>query len=581
MLEIIFFLFSFLLCWLSGILLPKTSKMNAIVDIMISYVTTLCWGALGALALQVIGIRISLFSAACVYMIGCITLLGYIIFRHSIQRLEIRKQDIIGLITGALLIGGIALHIFTIYLHLNYHNSIDPSSHYYMAMDIIKKQSISGMYFSQFHNAMLMSIIDYFLPATWSYKAFIIADCFQTLMEFYFAYAFMIYLCRNKKSKVLPIIMTVMYWLGYPLYSFAGGAYVYWAMGGTLVLYVLWMINIYFEKRDLRKYCIGAIVLGCFSVSVCYVQFLPATVLAVLVVIAYCNKRENSMQLNKKQISKILIVLGILAIVAGIAYYVIFYSRGLGIFYALSGGSNTSKNLEMIVAIPIIYYIIYKKIKTKDIDAFTLSLLCFTFVHIILTFLASINLVSSYYLFKDYFILWGFIFIILVGEEKAYDEKIKRYIIHYLLIAVLFLTFLYTPFNKLEDDNILSLDNSIYRHNIVLFRTESYRNSFVESKMNLIEYVADNYEYPEEKVALIGTNEMIGTCAWYAAISGQYIYYYAPFMEEEQIEEFLKNSDADYILIFYGSKAYEEKKEYFETYEKVYDSEEGFICRVK
>ncbi len=578
---ILFFLFSFIMCWTGCILFPKTSKMNAIVGIMLSYMTVLCFGAAGALVLQLFHIDISLKNCGGVYFILALCIWGYIIYRRELQKLECRKWDIIGLLVGAFIVGGIALHIFTIYLHLNYHNSIDPSSHYYMAMGTIRGQSVSGMYFSQLHNAMLMSMIIPFLPETWSYKAFIFADCFQTLMQFYFAYAFMIYLCRAKKKKYLPILMAVLYWLGYPLYSFAGGAYVYWAMGATLVLYVIWLLDVYARRKDLRKLCLPLVLLGCFSIAVCYVQFLPATMLAVILVMGYCSLAENGQRLEKRQIQKIGIALGMALLVAGAGYYIIFYSRGLRVFDALSGGRNTSKNLEMVISIPIIYYVVYKKAKEKRWNAYLISFLSFVTVQVVLTLMASLNMVSSYYLFKDYFIFWAFLFIILLSDGNAITGKMKGYLKHYLIAAAIFLMFLYTPVKELENDTLFSLDNSIYRHNAVLFKMESFRESFVESNMDLIEYIAENYEYPKEKVALIGTNEIMGTCAWYAGISGQYIYYYAPFLEVEKIEQFLSDRDADYIVIFYGSTAYEEQKEYFESFEKVYESEEGFISRVE
>lgn len=581
MVTILFFLVSFLMCWLGFVFFPKTSKLNAVVSFMLGYMTTLCYGAAGALVLQVCHVGITLESVGVIYLLMAIVLWGYVIWKRSVQRLEVRKIDFLGLLVGALIVGGVALHIFTVYLHANYHNSIDPSSHFYMAMQTVRNHGISGMYFSQFHNAMLMNILLHFLPEVWCYKAFIISDCFQTLMQYYFVYAFMIYLFRNHKKKYLPILITLLYWLGYPLYSFAGGGYVYWAMGATLVIYVFWLLKIYEEHKALRKKCLALVLLGCFSIVVCYVQFAPAAVLAAILVILYCSFSENHFVVSKKGMMQLGAVGAVGLLLGALSYYFIFYRHGLDVFESLRGGSNTSKSLELIVFIPVLYYIIYTRAKTKKWNAYVWSMLSVCFVQLALALLSAMNMVSSYYLFKSNFILWFLAFVVCIDGYQCIEDKMRGYFRHYLAVVSIFLLMTYVPKNQLESDDAFSLDNSIYRHNALLFQVEDYRDSFAASNMDLIEYIASNYDYATEKVALIGTNEITGARGWYTGVTGQYKYYIKSPLEQEGIENYLQNNEVDYIVVFYDSEAYEVQKEFLESFEKVYDSEEGFISRVR
>lgn len=578
----ILFVICFLGGWLGCVFLPKTNKMNAISAIMLGYMSTLCYGAVGILVLSLFKLDITLISGAIIYAILAGFTWGYIFKKREIQCLEWRKCDLWGTIWGAVLVGGISVYIFEIYLHLNYYNTVDPSSHYRFAMEVIRNKKVSGMYFTQFHNAMFMELLLPLIPEAWSYKAFILADCFHTLMQYYVFYGFMLYLFRKNSGKYAPIILSLLYWLGYPLYSFADGGYVYWAMGGTIVIYIMWLLMIYEEYVSLRKWCIIGLGIGCFSLVVCYVQFFPAAILMVACVFVFEKYKDSKIVLenwiNKKrlvQIGSVAIGLGICAVVG---YYWIFYRQGVSLFEALSLGTNTSRNLEIIVSAPIIYYIIQKCIRNKKINAVIWGTLAFYLVHFCFVVLASLNLVSSYYLFKNHYVLWFLIFAVLVEFWNEMDANEKRYMQHYIWGISICLLLMYTPKDEFLTDESLSLDNSIYRYNAVLFQKESFRESYVESKMNLIEYVAENYK--DETVSLVGTHIIKGTCYWYYTIAEQTCYYDTP-MTVEKMKDYVSEIDFPYIMMFYDSDAYKATKEYMDTFEKVYETDEGFIAKVK
>lgn len=580
----VLYIISFVLAWLGCVLIPKVKRINAVSAFMLGYVSVMCCGSLGAFILKLLALKVSLNNMTIVYFAFAAIFWAYIVYKRKIQDLECRICDVIGLVVGALTVGLISLHIFTVYLHLNYNNMVDPSGHFYYAMSIVRSESISGMYFTQLHNAMLMQVIMPFLPKAWSYKVFILADCYHTLIEYYFFYGFIIYLTRKKKhNRYLPILLSLLYWLGYPLYSFADGAYVYWAMGAMLVFYVFWMLKVYEDATEIfiRRLSMTLIVLGCFSTTMCYVQFAPIVVFATLTVLLYQIISRQSFVFNRKRIMQLVGILCVGVVIALLGYYFIFFRTGLNILEGLAGGSNTGKNLEMICMVPILYYILYKRVKEKKFNAYILSFCCLVIFHVVMILLSTLGIVSSYYLFKDNYILWGMLFIILICEYNALDRKELTYIKHYIILVSLLLLFMYVPQKQLETTDSLSIDNSIYRHNAALFKENDFRHAVVEDCMNMIEYVADNYDYTKdgERVVIIGTNWTKGVCHWYSGITGQPYFFQSP-IEPEELDDFLQRVEADYILVYYGSEAYMMEPEYFDSYEKVYDTSEGFIGKV-
>lgn len=583
--ESILYVVSFALACSGCVLIPKVKRMNAVSAVMLGYVSVMCCGALGALLLKMLTLKVSLKNITAFYFILAAVFWVYIVYKKQIQELQVRLCDMIGLAVGVLIIGFISLHIFTPYVHINYNNMVDPSGHFYYAMQIVRSQSISGMYFTQFHNAMLMQVIMPFLPKSWSYKAFILVDCYHTLIEYYFFYSFIIFMLRKKKyDKYLPILLALLYWFGYPLYSFAGGAYIYWAMGAMLVFYVFWLLKIYEEATEKYVKIVSTllIILGCFATTMCYVQFAPIVVFATLSVFLYQVMCKQKFHLSRRKIIQCAAIFALGIVVACMGYYFIFYRTGLNLFEGVAIGINTAKNLEMICVLPVIYYIMCNKLKEKKFDAYVLIFLSLCSFHLVMILLSTLEIVSSYYLFKDNYIIWGAVFIIFINECWNFNEKEQRYIKHYAILLSIFLLFMYTPQKQLETTETLNLDNSIYKHNATLFVENDFRHAVADDCINMIEYVEENYDVSMEgeKVAIIGTNWYKGVCHWYSGITGQPYFFQTP-IEPETVNNYLQQVDADYILVYYASEAYEMEPEYFETFEKVYDTHEGFIGKVK
>lgn len=577
------YVLGFVLAWSGIVLIPKTKMINAVAALMQGYVSVMCIGALGALVLSVLSFDITVSSISVVYFVAAMMFWGYIFYKKSIQKLQFRKSDLIGIVVGMIVVCAVAIRIFTIYIYINYNNLVDPSQHFLLAAEIIRTKKIKGMYFTQFHNAMVMQLIMPFLPKAWNYKAFILADCYHTLIEYLFFYGFTLYNMRDlKHNKYLPILISLLYWLGYPLYSFAGGGYIYWAMGAMLVFYVFWSLKIYNDAVDKlnKRFFMALVLLGCYGVTMCYIQFAPLVVIISLAIwLRHTGIKRNI--IGKKLLIQLLaFVIGTL-ILAVIGYYFVFYNNGIRIFEALSMGNNTSKNIEMIFVMPILYYIIYKEIKEKRFNVYVFSLCMVVIYHVVMILFSAVNVVSSYYLFKNNFILWGMLFVVFIEKCNSLTDRELGYVKHYAAFVGLFLLFIYMPEREMETYEPFSIGNSVYRYNAILLKEENYAGAYIHDRTDMMEYIADHFDAAKngEKVASIESQWGSGVSRWYTGITGQPHFIVHP-MDTNDVDNFLRTSGVDYILVYYNSDTYLAAIEYFESFEKVYDTPEGFICRV-
>lgn len=580
MIYSIIYILGFMTFMIAFMFYPKASKINFAVNCMLSYVTAMIYGAMSALIIQILGIFVGIKSLSGAYFIGATIIFLLILRKKKLQLVSFYVRDVFVFILGVMCIGILGVHIFSRHLNINYYNMCDPANHFLYAANITRNGTVSGMFFNALHNAMFMEVFQPLVPETWNYKLFILSDGFQTLMEWYFFYCVITYKMKNSKHKFVPLFITILYCCGYPLYCYAGGAYIYWAMGAMLVQYVYLVMTLYEEQECFKKTHVMLMLLGCFGITLCYIQFAPAAFIMVAALLFYYAVKSGKIIFNKKFYTLVAVFATICALCAGIGYYFIFVKNNISIWEAFQLGTNTSKNLELLVFVPVFYYIIYWHVKNKEFNAYSIALCSYIFVHILLTILATVKLVSSYYLFKDYFILWALLWLAIVSEKRLFQGKAKKYLTHYLLLACMLLMFTYMPQEDRETTDSLSLDNSIWRYNAVFLKEVDYREAYLnKDKVEVMEYAADYAQKNNVTVAMIGSNALKGVCAWYQGITNQPYYWTSP-VDEEVIQSYTQQTGYKYIIMLKDCDAYTDSKTYLDTLEKIYETDDGLIFKM-
>jgi len=589
MAEAIFYVLTFVAAVGALTVCPKAvKKMNLLVSLMVSYVTVLCIGALGALILNISGIPVCLPSMGIIYVL--IAFGGFLgcVLKKQTQKFFIRSKDLLAVLICVLSVGILSLYIFTPYLHINYANAYDPSNHYYFAMEVARDHRLSGMFFAPLYNGMFISLFQWLLPAEWTYKAFIMADIFHTIMEFLFFYAAIEVVTEKSKNKWKSIILSVLYWCGYPFFCFVVGSYIYWGMAAMLIEYVLLLLKWYEDKTDGKRTVLCLTVIGCFSVSVCYIQLAPGIFLTFFGVVIYhmivdhvAEDRlfEKKFQFSKKSLMVLLGGVAVAGICALIGYRMIFASKNLGIFDQLKEGSMNTNALELLVVSPFVITVMSEVRKRKEKwNVFHIGMFVYMGMQLIMTLMAGIGLISTYYLFKTYIILWFLVFAILAEKGGYIGEKRKKRLGVYVLGVCCFLTLSYNG----EESSPVSIKNSIYLQNLDVFVNTDFADNYMSDngKLYLFQYAMEELADDSITVPLMITNERVGAGSWYCGLYKRGNYIVRPTWTEDEFKSVLQAIDVQYFIVFYDDLIYRELlQDHLNTYERVYENENGFIAK--
>lgn len=559
---------------------PKTDrKLNYVINLMFSYVTVLCLGGIGALFMNALKIPIRPFSMAVFFIVLAVMVLVDAIKKRTTQKCYIRKSDIISMIVCVFFVGVVSIVIFTPFIYINYLNPVDPGVHFRMAMNIARNEKIDGMYFTQFYNAMFIRCLSWILPETWTYKAFILSDIFHVIMELLFFLAVSIELLENKNTRWKPLIFSIIYWVGFPLYALTGG-YIYWGMAVMLVEYIMILLKWYTQTKNSykRRVLLLLCCLGCFAVSICYISLAPGIFISLFTVILYDTYYGKKVKINRRVLTFMIVGIVFTIICAAIGYYFIFASKGKTVFGSLKTGVIDIKSLEILVVTPIILIGIIKKVNNgQKLEALQVGFICHLGIQVIMTVMASISLVSDYYLFKPYIVLWFFCFALLY----SIDIKSKK-ILLYGVGTILFLTLSFDSDNQ----GTVNLKHSMLIYNVSDFVKNNFNNGYMSDHdvVYLFKEAAETYAKEESPVPLVLSGERKGAGGWYQGIysNGVYLDRNPDFLTIEDIEDYIEEENAEYFVILFDDPLYRDERfnAYFDSFSRVYENAKGFIAKV-
>lgn len=582
MAEAVFYVIMFVIAVAALTFCPKLpEKMNLLVNIMFAYVTVICIGALGAIIINMAGIPINLLTMGTVYLSIAIVGIFVCIKKKEVQRLFITKWDIAALVVCTLIVGLISLYVFTPYIHINYYNPIDPGVHYTWAMEVVRKERISGMFFAALYNGMIINLIKWILPTEWTYKAFILADIYHALVEFLFFYAVAVILMKKTKKLWSPLMISLLYWCAYPLYSFVVGGYVYWGMAVMLVEYVLLLLWEYEKRAKGRMELLAFGLAGCFGVSICYIQLAPGLFLTFFGMIIYHGVKDKKIRVSKKNIIIAVCGMAVAGVCAFIGYRMIFANRNLKIFEALKiVGMGGTDALELLLICPFVISVLLEiRNKGEKWNIFHIGIFIYAGMQFVMTVMSGWGLISSYYLHKPYIVLWFLAFAVLMEKGNYIGVERWKQLRIYILGVICFLTLTYDG----ENSGAASINQSIYIKNMDKFVNRVFLDIYMNDNGKLYLFQHAMEELPKEsEVPLVVTNEYRkGAGAWYQGIYERGTYIKQHEWSREELEAALEASNAQYFIIFYDDPIYlSPLRDYLDTYERVYENDSGFIAKM-
>ena len=395
------------------------------------------------------------------------------------QKYFVRKIDIVAII--------IVLAIFTVMFFKDLyiykgdiaHGAVDSAVHYRAAKHYSENLKIfinvedktffnfnvmqTGAYIN---DGIFMNIIHGITKLDYAH----IYQIFETIVLFLSGlalYASFIDKVETKKGLIGTMVAFTLYIYGYPYNSWFYG-FSYLSVGIMFVAMLIPVMEALYDKFD-KKIIISLLTLLATGLIFSYCLFVPAIFAGICI---YCFLKDLANKEEKKILKffgkTTLIVTSILLVItiAGIGYLFIptFFIEGqtnLVSALKIDGAiySETYKNFIPYIPFAVMYFFeIIKKIRNKELKYMDIFAIIMMGYFAILAFGLRYGLVSLYYMYKIYFIIWMVIFAVVIDLINKYTSERNIRIDAVIIFAI----FVYCVFKRISSE-------TIFRTYLILF----------------------------------------------------------------------------------------------------------------
>lgn len=422
-------------------------KLNFIKWLIIFLVSLLGYNVVIGMTLGLLNITSHIWLLSLINLGFAILLCYKAIRKKEIQKYYVTKLSVIGLAVIFVIFGVMFFKDLYILNGDITHRAVDSAVHYRAAKHYSDNLKIfinvedktffnfnvmqTGAYIN---DGIFMNVINSITGIEHCY----LYQAFETIVLFLSGLAF--YACfidkiKTKRGLLGSLVLFALYIYGYPYNSWIFG-FSYLSVGIAMVAMLVPVVEMLYAKENIsKKIVVPLIVILATGLIFSYCLFVPAIFSAICI---YCFLKDFTVVEGKKYLKffkkTTLLITGLLLLVTavGIGYLFIptFFIEGqtnLVDALKIDGEIYNEKYLNFYVYIPfaIMYaFEFVKKLKNKELEYSDI------FAIVIMGFFAVLNLgeifglVSSYYMFKIYFILWIVIFNVTIELVNKYvNEK--------------------------------------------------------------------------------------------------------------------------------------------------------------
>lgn len=579
----IFYVMSALILLSGFYFFPKSKQsLNGIVWVPLSIITFLCSNAFFTAIINLVSIPINLISMGCVNLILALALWFYIFKKRCIQKHYYKIFDLIAFIV----IVGVAVFFgllqFGANLQIHYETS-DPSVHMQMAMDVVNNQSVvTGMLFAPVNNALFISVFAPFTTLLHYFKLFILSDFIMFALSGLMFYAAIRQFSKNNFMKICGIGMTILYMLGYPLNNMVFG-FVYLGIGVTIIAFIGIMSQFFIEDKLNKYFNIVLLMLGAYSIVVCYSLFAPVVYVALFLSVAYYYWKKQKLF----QIKTVLVFLAIFLVPVILGLYYAYFSSFIGVSpsSAISLEGYIYKDLfsNFVPVLPFALYGFIKIIRKKELSFPSFLLILMAVFMVTLLVMGMYGKVSSYYYYKTYYPMWFVVFYLCQKGIYHLQKLSKSILICYALtwgfIAGMGLTHLDAKIRErnVQFNPVAKSDSffDVYYFNKLKIKDVNY---YSDDLLDAYNYLINHCNVTENEVPYVDSWQHV---YWYEAITNQRVsdYYYWIVNPEDLLVKM--KQDSEYILVNKENEFTIEHSVYFDSLERIYENNTCYIVKTK
>ena len=510
----IIYIISLIILFISFLYIKKSDKELDLVSwLVINIVLLFSYNTLVCYIYTTLNITINLISLSIVNYI--LSILFIITIKNSgRQKYIFHKKDLI-------IIGIIAL-IALLFAYLNFgfplnikYVMTDSAVHYYATNNFFQSESLliksgSEMMPGAYSNAgILMKVFSQYIGFVELYKVFICFDVFMFFISGTLMYVALKQIIKSKYETIISAIISIIYMIGYPLNILLFG-YFYLQLG-VIIFSTIIIIMEYFKDEIIDlKYLMLILFMLCLELFFSYYLFVPVVYGALFIYYFLYFYKKNKKIINKELIIFTLITLAIPCVI-GFIYNILPGIKSINEVKAvkqitLEGYIYRNLYSNIILFIPFVFVYIAKE---KELDYNLLALVILTTFMCFLYLGCLLGIVSTYYFYKTYFILWFLlIYLFARGIFLIYRTSIKGKIITILYISIYIILLIVSLIainvkvtKKVTTDETLMDVMEIYGLNKTIL-TE-WETDFTSEEIEILKFVHEEIEIKENTEILI------------------------------------------------------------------------------
>lgn len=617
------YLVSVLALIITFILIRKTEKTLELIDFLgVTIVLLFCYNAFVCYVLTFFTIPCSLLNLSIVNF-GFSLIIGLFIMRKKqIQKYNFDKISLISVIIILLVSIFASLLNFGFPFNIKY-ETIDPSVHYLTSVMFTEEDSLLNNTKDKIHggfggrkigsyvnSGIIMECFSGVIDEIDFYNIFIGFGIFILFMTGWIMFCTLSKFTHNKTGKVLALIASIIYILGYPFNSLLFG-FEYLSLSILIIGTIINMVY-YFENENLNFiYYIIMFALLNFGVFCSYYLFVPFVYSALWIYFCiYSYKKDKKIICKKNAIilSVTLLVPFILGYIYHLAPYIYNILNIKDFLSALNDSINYSDNIlnnsfklfgyiyinyysNIILFIPLTVYYVIKKNNDKDLGAFDIILLLLTILYVIVLFIFELlGKVSVYYIMKNYYILW-LILIYMNFKGLVYLMQKRKIMVAsmvsaYLILVIVSLAFIDVPLEystETQEKSIASLVEIFEINKTIIFDRNIDWN---KDEIELLKYVKENIDLSKDRVEVIGDPQNISwaySLLRYINYDEEQDFYKYKVHNKLTLKIFAlcnKQIDAEFSVYLKNSAFYDIYKDDFGG-ETIYENDGGIIVKMR
>ena len=535
--------------------------------------------------------------------------LGFKIYKDKgIQTFEIRKRDIVGALVCLAIVCYMAIDQYTPISKTVANASVDACMHYSAATNfademkvLAKINNTTGYNFktmqtgAYINTGIFMNIVRSLIPSWEDYVAFKVFETGVTALVILSFYMLISDKLKDKKSYVIGMVFLILYAFAYPYTSLLHG-FSYLSVCLVFATALFYMAKEY-VKGEMNFYVqLPIIVLMGVGIIFSYCLFVPA-LFAFICIHVFVNDLEKKQEKSYLKFFKksTLLVTGLLLIVTIVSiFYLVIPTftdsdqNKLTDAIGFEGGIYKSLYQDFLFYIPFAIMFIYKTIKNKKLNFQTIALTLIGGQALLMFFGVVYGIVSPYYFYKMYFLLWILLVEIAVEVMADIDENKELFVMFssYLVIWVAIIMLAVT-----------GTEHKLHMKRPTLFdecRTHKLAGIYYDTNVAAIANINVSCIVDANRVKLAEAmqkidditlaNMLVGgmntNCkAWMYVISraesgGASINDLQKAVVETDVEDFLEDEDKKYFVLYTG-----DEYKTTEDYELVFQNEAGVILK--